>query len=159
MRAEGARAVTLWIAGITGYRGFDQAPDGSAADIAAVCRSRLEDAQAKDYPALRAAHIADHRRLFRRVSLKLSCAESWADAPDRMTAMAMRVCGAARPRSGGAVFPIRAVSVDCELASGVAAGEPARHLERAGAAAVEFQLDGEYQCANELLACGDLQSE
>jgi alpha-L-fucosidase 2 len=91
LRVEGARAVTLWIAGITGYRGFERVPDGSAADIAAVCRSRLEDAQAKDYAALRAAHIADHRRLFRRMSLKLP-KMALADAPtdERLRAFAER---------------------------------------------------------------------
>jgi alpha-L-fucosidase 2 len=71
LRVEGARAVTLLICGVTGYLGFDRAPAGSATDIAAACKSRLDDARTKAYADLRAAHIADHRRLFRRVSLKL----------------------------------------------------------------------------------------
>ena len=90
LRVEGARAVTLLIAGITGYLGFDRAPAGSAADIAAACQSRLDRcARRKAYAELRAAHMADHRRLFRRVSLKLPKLEL-ADAPtdERLRAFA-----------------------------------------------------------------------
>jgi alpha-L-fucosidase 2 len=89
LRVEGARAVTLLISGVTGYLGFDRAPLGSAADIAAACKSRLDDAQAKDYAELRGAHVADHRRLFRRVSLKLPKL-ALADAPtdERLRAFA-----------------------------------------------------------------------
>jgi alpha-L-fucosidase 2 len=91
LRVEGARAVTLLISGVTGYLGFDRAPAGSAAGIAAACKSRLDDAQAKDYAELRAAHVADHRRLFRRVSLKLPKI-GLADAPtdERLRAVAER---------------------------------------------------------------------
>jgi len=91
LRIEGARVVTLLIAGITGYLGFDRAPTGSAAAIAAVCKSRLDDAHAKDYAALRAAHVADHRRLFQRVSLKLpKLALTDAPTDERLRAFAER---------------------------------------------------------------------
>jgi alpha-L-fucosidase 2 len=91
LRVEGARAVTLLIAGITGYLGFDRAPAGSAAEIAAACKSRLDDAHAKAYADLRAAHMADHRRLFRRVSLKLpKLALTDAPTDERLRAFAER---------------------------------------------------------------------
>ncbi|MGD0361034.1 MAG: glycoside hydrolase N-terminal domain-containing protein [Bryobacteraceae bacterium] len=71
LHIEGARTVTLFIAAATGYRGYDRDPTGSAAEIAAACRSRLDAARQKSYESLRAAHIADHQKLFRRVSLTL----------------------------------------------------------------------------------------
>jgi len=71
LRIQGARAVTLIVAAATGFRGFDQAPDRSAEEIATDCRARLDAARKKTYAALRAAHIADHQKLFRRVTLSL----------------------------------------------------------------------------------------
>ena len=68
---QNAHAVTLLIAAATGFRGFDQSPDRTAAAIAADCSARLDAAQKKGYAALRAAHIADHQKLFRRVVFSL----------------------------------------------------------------------------------------
>jgi len=69
LRVEGADAVTLLVAAGTDYlpkppdfRG--PAPDEQVAD-------RIAAAAAKPYEALRAAHVAAHRALFRRVSLNL----------------------------------------------------------------------------------------
>lgn len=42
-----------------------------SADPAARCAEVMAAVAAKDFPALRAAHVADHQRLFRRVSLDL----------------------------------------------------------------------------------------
>ncbi len=63
---EGADAVTLYIAAATGYRGYDQMPDGPV-----DCRPVLERVATKSYAQIRAEHIADHQRLFRRVSIDL----------------------------------------------------------------------------------------
>jgi alpha-L-fucosidase 2 len=71
LRIEGARAVTLIVAAATGFRGFDRPPDRSAEEIAADCRARLDAARKKTYASLRAAHIADHQKFFRRVTLSL----------------------------------------------------------------------------------------
>jgi alpha-L-fucosidase 2 len=71
LRISGAKAVTFLIAARTGYRGYDRAPDGTAAEIAAACQEQIETARRQTYAALRDAHTADHRRLFRRVSLEL----------------------------------------------------------------------------------------
>ena len=76
LRIEGARAVTLFIAAATGYRGYERDPAGAAAEIAAACRNRIEAARKKSYESLRAAHIADHQKLFRRVSLTLPKTEA-----------------------------------------------------------------------------------
>jgi alpha-L-fucosidase 2 len=89
LHIDGARAVTLFIAAATGYRGDDRDPAGAAAEIAAACRNRIEAAQKKSYESLRAAHIADHQKLFRRVSLALPQTEA-ATLPtdDRLRAFA-----------------------------------------------------------------------
>jgi alpha-L-fucosidase 2 len=71
LRIEGARGVTLIVAAATGFRGFDHAPDRSAEEIAADCRARLDAARKKTYAVLHAAHVADHQKLFRRVTLSL----------------------------------------------------------------------------------------
>ena len=71
LRIERAKSITLLVAAKTGYRGFDRPPDLSAAEIADACAKQTAAARAKGYTALRAAHIADHQSLFRRVSLTL----------------------------------------------------------------------------------------
>ncbi|MCC6859180.1 MAG: glycoside hydrolase family 95 protein [Bryobacterales bacterium] len=61
LTVEHADSVLVLIAAATGFRGRD--PE-------AECRAHLKAAQ-KPYPALRQRHAADHRALFRRVSLDL----------------------------------------------------------------------------------------
>jgi len=62
LRLENADAATLLIAAATNYRGDDPQ---------AVCEKQLAAAGRKNYPELRRAHLAEHRRLFRRVALNL----------------------------------------------------------------------------------------
>ena len=76
VRIEKAKSMTILIAAKTGYRGYDRAPDLSAAEIAAACRSQLEAARGRGYTELRTAHISDHRNLFRRVSLQLPASQA-----------------------------------------------------------------------------------
>ena len=57
-----ADAVTVIVALNTDFRGRDPA---------ALCASQMAAAQEKGWERLRAEHVADHRRLFRRVSLDL----------------------------------------------------------------------------------------
>jgi len=66
LRIEGADAVTLFIAAATGYRGFDQMPDGPV-----NCQPSLDTVATKPYIQIRDEHIAEHRKLFRRVSIDL----------------------------------------------------------------------------------------
>ena len=68
---EKADELILLIDAATGFRGFDQAPDHSAPEIAAICEARLTAAAKRGWIALRARHIADHQKLFRRVALDL----------------------------------------------------------------------------------------
>jgi alpha-L-fucosidase 2 len=62
LRLENADAATLLIAAATNYRGDDPQ---------VVCDKQLAAAGRKKYPELQRAHLAEHRRLFRRVALNL----------------------------------------------------------------------------------------
>lgn len=66
-----ASAFTLVLSAGTGFRGFDRSPDTPLEIVVGRCRSQLNTATARGFAALRQRHTADHRRLFRRVSLQL----------------------------------------------------------------------------------------
>ena len=67
LRIEKANAVTLLLAAATTYR--DKQP-------AATCAKQIAAASAKPFAALRDAHVAEHRRLFRRVALDLGTTDA-----------------------------------------------------------------------------------
>lgn len=62
IRVEGANAVTLLLCTATTFR---------VSDPAEACATEVQHASAKPYNAIRAAHLADHRRLYRRMELGL----------------------------------------------------------------------------------------
>jgi alpha-L-fucosidase 2 len=64
---RGADAVTLILTAATSYRGADERM---------TSEQRLSAAAAKSYDALRAAHVADHQKLFRRVELNLGTSDA-----------------------------------------------------------------------------------
>jgi alpha-L-fucosidase 2 len=66
LRVEGANAVTLILAAATGFRTPAEMPDKTP-----DCSALLDAAARTPYSDLRSRHIADHRKLFRRVSLDL----------------------------------------------------------------------------------------
>jgi len=63
----GADAVTLILVGATNYREFEDV----GADPAKRCADTLKALGDKSYDAIRSDHVADHQKLFRRVSLDL----------------------------------------------------------------------------------------
>ena len=67
LELRGADSVLIVIAAATNYRRFDDV----GGDPAAICRERVAAAAAKSHGVLFAAHVGDHQRLFRRVSLDL----------------------------------------------------------------------------------------
>jgi alpha-L-fucosidase 2 len=70
LNVEGANAVTLFLVAATNYKlDYDNFKGGK--DPGATCKQRLETVLAKRYAVLRLAHVTEHRRLFRRVSLDL----------------------------------------------------------------------------------------
>jgi len=81
LRIAGATAATLLVAAGTGFRGFDQVPDLSAAAIHAGCTKTLDAAARKGWSMVQAAHAADHQRLFRRVELNLGAGGQGAKLP------------------------------------------------------------------------------
>ena len=128
LRIEGARAVTLLIAAATGYRGYDRDPDGSAPRKSRrVPDARVEAAREKPTRICAALTSPIIRR----------CSGAWrctlpqlgsADLPTDERLGAFR--GQSRSRPGRALFPVRPLSADCQLAPRHAARQPARHLER-----------------------------
>jgi alpha-L-fucosidase 2 len=73
LRLEGANAATLLVVAATDYRGDDPA---------SACERYMASATKKDYLELRGSHVAEHRRLFSRVSLDLGTDESDAKPTD-----------------------------------------------------------------------------
>ncbi|HEU5097730.1 MAG TPA: glycoside hydrolase family 95 protein [Roseiflexaceae bacterium] len=82
LRVEGADAVTLYLAAATSFGGYDQAPGRTGIDPLARARQQLADAAALPYAALRQAHVEDHQRLFRRVTIELSSSPAAAQPTD-----------------------------------------------------------------------------
>jgi alpha-L-fucosidase 2 len=80
---EGADAVLFFIAGATDFRGGSPEP---------ICRAHLKAAD-KPYDTLRDTHIADHRRLFRRVELDLASVAGEPKAPPLPTDERLRRVG------------------------------------------------------------------
>jgi alpha-L-fucosidase 2 len=68
---EGATSCTIVLTAATGYRGFEQRPDTPQAVVSAVAIRQLDAAARHNIAALRERHLADYRRLFGRVSLRL----------------------------------------------------------------------------------------
>ena len=64
---EGADEVVLLATAATAYRRYDDI----GGDPEVITRSQLAAAQARGYDALRAAHVAEHQRLFHRVAIDL----------------------------------------------------------------------------------------
>jgi alpha-L-fucosidase 2 len=75
LRVERARAVTLLLAGATDYD-RDHPAQPSSVDPARRCEATLSAAASKPWAELLADHQADHRALFRRVSLDLGTSEA-----------------------------------------------------------------------------------
>jgi alpha-L-fucosidase 2 len=67
-----ADAVTILLAAATSYRSYKDV----TGDPEAITKAQIAGAAGKPFDTLRAAHIAEHRRLFRRVALDLGGAAS-----------------------------------------------------------------------------------
>lgn len=67
-----ASEVTLLLSAATSFNGYDKCPDSAGKDEQALARTHLERAAARDAASLRAAHVADFRRLFDRLSLDIN---------------------------------------------------------------------------------------
>ncbi len=74
---KGADSVTLVLAAATSFRNFEDV----SGDPAASCRRTIRAVENKSYDTLCKRHVADHRRLFRRVAFEAGTG----DATDRPT--------------------------------------------------------------------------
>ena len=68
---QGASSILVAIGCATGYRTYATAPDIPLSQVVSKARMAASRAAGKSYEQLLDAHVADHRRLFRRVSLEL----------------------------------------------------------------------------------------
>ncbi len=71
LRIEDATSVILAIGAATGYRGYSIAPDMPLNVVVAAAGKPAAAAIAQPYEALLNRHLADYRKLFRRVSLEI----------------------------------------------------------------------------------------
>ncbi len=71
LEVAGATEVILLIHCSTGYLGFDGLPARPLTDVIAAARNSIDSATDIPYEQLKATHLEEHRRLFRRVALDL----------------------------------------------------------------------------------------
>jgi len=71
-----ATACTFIVSASTGYRGYDQKPDTPQDEVNQRAARQLAAVAKLSFTSLRDRHIADHRRLFDRVSLRLGPAQT-----------------------------------------------------------------------------------
>jgi alpha-L-fucosidase 2 len=71
LRVEHAGSVTLLLSAATSFNGCNRSPGRLGMDPAPIAAGRLAAAAGKPYKDLLRAHIDDHQRMFRRVSLDL----------------------------------------------------------------------------------------
>src|SRR5215207_1136223 len=67
LSVSGADSATILVAAATSYRSYKDV----SGDPESLTRATLDDASRKTFDAMRRAHVAEHRRLFRRVTLDL----------------------------------------------------------------------------------------
>lgn len=66
-----ASAVTIYLSGATSFNGFDKSPGLQGKNPSEEAANILVKAFPKSYAEIKAAHVADYKQLFDRVSLKL----------------------------------------------------------------------------------------
>lgn len=71
IRVQKADACTLYFNARTSFNGWDKHPVLEGREYIVPCQRELDEAAAKGYEALKAAHIADHKALYDRVELDL----------------------------------------------------------------------------------------
>ncbi len=76
LRVESADTVTLLLAAATSFDGFERSPRLHGRDASEQGQGQLAWAMQRSYDELRDAHVADHARLFDRVTLDLGATEA-----------------------------------------------------------------------------------
>ena len=117
-----ASSVTLVLAGATNFKTYKDV----TADPSARSQQALAVAAGKSIDSLKAAHIADHQRLFRRGARPGD--ERAGPANHGSTSEVRRQAG--RPGTGHPLLPVRPLLDDRQQPTREPAREPAGHLER-----------------------------
>jgi len=78
LHISNANSATLVLAAATSYKNFKDV----SGNPEKICRRTIEAAAGKSYDELRKAHVADHRRLFRRVQLDLGTTKAITQTTD-----------------------------------------------------------------------------
>jgi alpha-L-fucosidase 2 len=81
--AENCDSVTLLLVAATSYNGSHKSPSKEGKNPGELCDAYLASVAGKSYDALRDAHVADHQRLFNRVTLDLGRSPAEAIPTDR----------------------------------------------------------------------------
>ena len=105
LRIVAARSATLLIAAATSFRRYDDV----SGDPAAATRQVIAAAATRSLEAIRDDHVAEHRRLFRRVTLDLGTTPSGRAADRRAHPQLRR---RRRPATRGALLPVRPLPAD-----------------------------------------------
>jgi alpha-L-fucosidase 2 len=90
LRVELAEDVVLIVAVDTGYRGFGALPDSMSQAVVDRAGRTLTVLHEKSYSAMKAAHIADYQKFFRRVTFSLGPAKSSLPTDQRIKAFATK---------------------------------------------------------------------
>ena len=145
-RPQGANAVTLLVAAATSFVSYKDVSADPDARVEAVMRAAV----GKTFDAIcKAAHVAEHQRLFRRVAIDLAAtADSALPTDERLK----KFDGANDPALAGAAVPVRPLPADLLVAAGHAAGQPAGDLEQGHESHVGFEVHDQHQHGDELLA-------
>ena len=151
LTVEDANAVTLLLACATSFNGFDRSPVKDGLDPGALAAADVGAALRRSWLDLLAEHVTDYRSLFDRVVL----ASGVRAAPSRRRRINGFSSSGVRSTARRTALPVRPLPADREQPAGHAAGQPAGHLERRAAAAVELELHHQHQHRDELLAGGD----
>lgn len=69
---NGGKSVTLYVANVTSFNGFDRNPMTEGRDYKTLVRNRIDRISKKQYNDLVSVHTTDYKALFDRVSLRLS---------------------------------------------------------------------------------------
>ena len=142
---EGADAATLYVAAATSFVNFKDVSGDPHARVGSALGGLSGQVLCGDPRGPRPGASESLPARF-----DLSAGDGELAASDRRASQGVR--RRQRPRSGGAVLPVRALPADLLVASRHATGEPPGHLEPVPEPAVGLEVHDQHQPADELLA-------
>ncbi len=142
---SGADEVLLLVAAATSFVNYKDVSADPVARVDAVMRA----ASGKAFDQLRADHVDEHRRLFRRATMRLErTANSALPTDERLQAFD----GTNDPDLAALVFQFGRYLLILVFPAGHPASQPARHLEQGHESHVGFEVHDQHQYRDELLA-------